>query len=93
MCLQLASSVEEEDSDGDPSSPVHDLSAWRVTVPMIGARPDPENIKRQFFVFIIEVGRADMLEGNLMSSFLRSGTTVAWCFKCMSDMQSVGGQF
>ncbi|XP_041362664.1 sorting nexin-14-like isoform X2 [Gigantopelta aegis] len=55
---------EDEDLDGDPSSPVHNLSTWRVTIPMIGARPDPENIKRQFFVFIIEVDRADMLEGD-----------------------------
>ncbi|OWF54898.1 sorting nexin-14-like isoform X2 [Mizuhopecten yessoensis] len=37
-----------------------DLSTWRVTIPRIGARPDPENNKKQYFVFIIDVRRVDL---------------------------------
>ena len=37
-----------------------DMSTWRVTIPRIGARPDPDNNKKQYFVFIIDVRRVDM---------------------------------
>ncbi|XP_064595473.1 sorting nexin-14-like isoform X2 [Liolophura sinensis] len=46
-------------------SPVRDLSAWRVTIPRIGARPDPDNMKKQFFVYIIDVRRIDTGEDDL----------------------------
>lgn len=36
-----------------------DLSTWRVSIPRIGARPDPENPKKQYFVFIIDIRRVD----------------------------------
>ncbi|XP_060606822.1 sorting nexin-14-like [Ruditapes philippinarum] len=35
----------------------HDLTTWRVTIPRLGARPDPENPKKQFFVFVVEIRR------------------------------------
>ncbi|KAK6170027.1 hypothetical protein SNE40_018516 [Patella caerulea] len=57
--------VDLDDDIIDKGHPKHDLSTWRVTIPMIGARPDPENMKRQYFVFIIEIGRADVPDGEL----------------------------
>jgi hypothetical protein len=40
------------------------LSSWRVTIPRTGARPDPDNIRRQYYVFIIDVRRLDVMEGR-----------------------------
>ncbi|XP_060564967.1 sorting nexin-14-like [Ruditapes philippinarum] len=40
----------------------HDLTTWRVTIPRLGARPDPENPKKQFFVFIVEIRRLDVTD-------------------------------
>ncbi|ESO84230.1 hypothetical protein LOTGIDRAFT_184319 [Lottia gigantea] len=51
----------DEENGGKPK---HDLSTWRVTIPMIGARPDPENMKKQYFVFIIDVARVDIPDGE-----------------------------
>ncbi|XP_052800556.1 sorting nexin-14-like [Mya arenaria] len=45
----------------------HDLSTWRVTIPRLGNRPDPENNKKSFFVFIVDVRRVDVPdEGRAM---------------------------
>ncbi|XP_069131952.1 sorting nexin-14-like isoform X2 [Argopecten irradians] len=41
-----------------------DLSTWRVTIPRIGARPDPENPRKQYFVFIIDIRRVDLAHNN-----------------------------
>ncbi|KAH9495459.1 Sorting nexin-14 [Bulinus truncatus] len=59
-------SIEEEldDTNSDFDHSLHDLSSWRVTIPRIGARPDPENPKKQFFVFIIDIRRLDIEEGE-----------------------------
>ncbi|XP_025108729.1 sorting nexin-14-like isoform X2 [Pomacea canaliculata] len=46
---------------------LHDLSSWRVTVPRTGARPDLENIRKQYYVFIIDVRRVDVQEGDKSS--------------------------
>ncbi|WAR03375.1 SNX14-like protein [Mya arenaria] len=43
----------------------HDLSTWRVTIPRLGNRPDPENNKKSFFVFIVDVRRVDVPDGEL----------------------------
>ncbi|XP_055877847.1 sorting nexin-14-like isoform X3 [Biomphalaria glabrata] len=58
--------VEEEleDSSLDCDHSMHDLSSWRVTIPRIGARPDPENPRKQYFVFIIDIRRLDVEEGE-----------------------------
>ncbi|GAB1606612.1 sorting nexin-14-like isoform X2 [Argonauta hians] len=40
--------------------PLHDLSTWRITIPRIGGRPDPDNIRKLYFVFIIDVHRVDV---------------------------------
>ncbi|KAK3101648.1 hypothetical protein FSP39_005188 [Pinctada imbricata] len=37
-----------------------DLSTWRVCIPRVGARPEPDNMKKQFLVFIIDVRRVGM---------------------------------
>ncbi|XP_059174499.1 sorting nexin-14-like isoform X2 [Physella acuta] len=62
----LTPSIEEELEEtltsGDHS--MHDLSSWRVTIPRIGARPDPENPRKQYFVFIIDIRRLDIEEGE-----------------------------
>ncbi|GFO18602.1 sorting nexin-14 [Plakobranchus ocellatus] len=61
----------EEDLEDDPhcgqesgDCSLHDLSSWRVTIPRIGARPDPDNPRKQYFVFIIDVRRVDVREGD-----------------------------
>lgn len=43
---------------------IPDLSTYRVSIPRIGARPEPENPKKQFFVFIIDIRRVDMSSEN-----------------------------
>jgi len=40
-----------------------DLSAWRVTIPKIRAKPEPDNPRKQMFIFCIEVRRVDITEG------------------------------
>ncbi|XP_052220353.1 sorting nexin-14-like isoform X2 [Dreissena polymorpha] len=55
------SSLDDEVSVSDLDAALdHDLSTWRVTIPRLGARPDPENPKKQFFVFIVEIRRVDI---------------------------------
>ncbi|KAJ8299813.1 hypothetical protein KUTeg_023873 [Tegillarca granosa] len=47
----------ESECEGFQEFQSHNLSTWRVTIPRTGARPDPENSKKQYFVFIIDVRR------------------------------------
>ena len=67
FAFQSTSSLEDNISEDSVEIYHHfeppDLSTWRVTIPRIGARPDPENPKKQFFVFIIDVRRVDMSNG------------------------------
>lgn len=64
--VTIASTSSQEDNVSEDSVELFhhleppDLSTWRVTIPRIGARPDPENPKKQFFVFIIDVRRVDV---------------------------------
>lgn len=65
--LQSCSSLEDEisydnfyDWSLNRECPLHDLSTWRVTIPRIGGRPDPDNNRKLFFVFIIDVHRVDV---------------------------------
>lgn len=67
VTIASCSSLEDEisyDNFYDWSSsrecPLHDLSTWRVTIPRIGGRPDPDNNRKLFFVFIIDVHRVDV---------------------------------
>lgn len=65
VTVASASSLEDEAPYDDLERTIeqlhpHDLSTWRVTIPKLGARPDPENPKKQHFVFIVEVRRVDM---------------------------------
>ena len=68
--IQFQSTSSQEDNVSEDSVELFhhleppDLSTWRVTIPRIGARPDPENPKKQFFVFIIDVRRVDVSNGN-----------------------------
>ncbi|XP_061182737.1 sorting nexin-14-like isoform X2 [Saccostrea echinata] len=56
---------------------IPDLSTWRVSIPRIGARPDPDNFKKQFFVFIIDVRRVDLSDENLGDRSKKANWTVA----------------
>ncbi|XP_062614266.1 sorting nexin-14-like [Saccostrea cucullata] len=56
---------------------IPDLSTWRVSIPRIGARPDPDNFKKQFFVFIIDVRRVDLSDENLGDQTKKANWTVA----------------
>ncbi|KAK7112643.1 sorting nexin-14-like isoform X2 [Littorina saxatilis] len=47
----------------------HDLSSWRVTIPRTGARPDPDNIRKYYYVFIVDVRRVDVPEQNSKSNW------------------------
>lgn len=42
--------------------PLRDLSAWRVTIPEILPKPDPDNQRKSIFYFVIDVRRVDVLE-------------------------------
>lgn len=48
--------------------PLRDLSAWRVTIPDIVAKPDPDNPKKMISMFHIEVRRVDVLENDFEAS-------------------------
>ncbi|CAL1530450.1 unnamed protein product [Lymnaea stagnalis] len=63
---QPSISIEEDlvDTIADCDQSLHDLTSWRVTIPRIGARPDPENPRKQYFVFIIDIRRLDVEEGE-----------------------------
>ncbi|KAK3774463.1 hypothetical protein RRG08_000416 [Elysia crispata] len=54
----------DEDTDCPDDCSLHDLTSWRVTIPRIGARPDPDNPRKQYFVFIIDVRRVDVREDD-----------------------------
>ncbi|CAI9721892.1 sorting nexin-14-like isoform X2 [Octopus vulgaris] len=67
VTIASCSSLEDEisyenfyDWSSNWECPLHDLSTWRITIPRIGGRPDPDNIKKLFFVFIIDVHRVDV---------------------------------
>ena len=67
MACQAPESLDEdmdEDAEIADDCSMHDLSSWRVTIPRIGARPDPDNPRKQYFVFIIDVRRVDVREGR-----------------------------
>lgn len=51
-------------SDHREQKHVRDLSSWRVTIPRTGARPDPDNLHKQYYVFIIDIRRLDVIEGD-----------------------------
>jgi len=40
-----------------------DLSAWRVTIPKIRRKPEPDNPRKDVLVFCIQVHRVDVTEG------------------------------
>jgi len=51
------------DRAGD-DEPMRDLSAWRVTIPRIMSKRDAENLRKQIFVFCIDIRRVDVVEGK-----------------------------
>ena len=56
-------------SDG----PLRDLSAWRITIPVIVPKPDPsdpDNQKKNNFAFSIEIHRVDVLESQFCTHFM-----------------------
>ena len=36
---------------------LHDLSAWRVTIPAIASKPELENPRKNFYTYVIDVNR------------------------------------
>jgi sorting nexin-14 len=46
----------------DDESHLRDLSAWRVTIPKIKTKPEPDNPRKHVFVFCIQVHRLDVVE-------------------------------
>jgi len=53
------SEMDDSEENSNKDSEVRDLSAWRVTLPRLEPRNDPQSGKA-FFVFIIQVQRIDM---------------------------------
>ncbi|KAL3842670.1 hypothetical protein ACJMK2_020660 [Sinanodonta woodiana] len=66
ITIASSSSLEDEAVSAQDSQEenqeihLHDLSTWRITIPRIGARPEPDNPHKQYYVFIIDVRRVDM---------------------------------
>lgn len=59
----LQSDAELISDDEEPSgvkSPIHDLSAWRLSIPRVEARLEGT---KDYFVYIISVQRIDVKEG------------------------------
>ena len=47
-----------------------DLSTWRVSIPRTGAISDLDNLKKQYFVFTIDIRRVDdVSKGKLYRDF------------------------
>ncbi|CAH1794558.1 unnamed protein product [Owenia fusiformis] len=44
----------------EDDGPLRDLSTWRVSIPHVEGRLEPDNPKKQFYVFVIEVNRVDV---------------------------------
>ena len=53
--------------------PLHDLSAWRVTVPELIAAPEPDNPRRSYAAFLVEVRRVDVLESTCANVVCTAG--------------------
>merc|ERR1719317_1312219 len=53
------SEMDDSEENSNKDSEVRDLSAWRITLPRLEPRNDPQSGKA-FFVFIIQVQRIDM---------------------------------
>ena len=70
--------------------PLRDLSAWRVTIPEILVKQDPENPKRNIHPFRIEVRRVDVLESRWFTSILVS-LGFYWVFGMYKVLMSPGG--
>lgn len=58
--------------------PLRDLSAWRVSIPEIVARPDPDNQRKTIYMFNIEVRRVDVLESESGLLWIRCLSCLLW---------------
>ena len=63
-------------SDEMSADKLCDLSAWRVTIPKIRMKPEPDNPRKHVFVFCIEVHRVDITEGMSAVHFLQVDVVV-----------------
>ena len=50
---------------GERGAPLHDLSAWRVTIPAIASKPELDNPRKYFYSYVLDVNRLDVVEGNI----------------------------
>ena len=57
---QSDTEFESPDYRREIASPIHDLSAWRVSIPRVEKRIDD---RKEIHVYIIQVQRIDVLEG------------------------------
>jgi len=55
--------LDDDQSDELSADKLCDLSAWRVSIPKIRAKPELDNPRKHVFVFCIEVHRVDITEG------------------------------
>ena len=55
--------LDDDQSDELSADNLCDLSAWRVSIPKIRAKPELDNPRKHVFVFCIEVHRVDITEG------------------------------
>ncbi len=44
-------------------APLHDMSAWRVTIPAIASKPEIDNPRKYYYSYVMDVNRLDVLEG------------------------------
>ena len=58
------------------AGPLRDLSAWRVTIPNILAKPEPDNPRKYYQTFSIDVRRVDVLESELVGPARKHCTTL-----------------
>ncbi len=42
---------------GKQGENLHDLSAWRVTIPAIASKPELENPRKNYYTFVIDLNR------------------------------------
>ena len=45
-------------------APLHDLSTWRVTIPAIASKPELDNPRKNYYSYVLDVNRLDVVEGK-----------------------------
>lgn len=72
-CAAQIDVLEDVAMDEMSTDKLCDLSAWRVTIPKIRAKPELDNPRKHVFVFCIQVHRVDITTQGVNYACLEYG--------------------